>query len=150
MRATIFLISTFCAAGIAAAQPLSVAKGQWTVSSDIYFSGTMDGEEVSVAPEHDVENACWSLPEEVEFDASTLLDAMEGCVANGSRATSYSLDLDVMCDFGGMPMSGPAEVAVSEGGGAFMARIRLQSDMPGADIQADMVMMGQRTGACAP
>jgi hypothetical protein len=47
-------------------------------------------------------------------------------------------------------MKGPAEVAISEDGGAFMARIRLQSDLQGADVQADMVMMGHRTGACTP
>jgi hypothetical protein len=150
MRNTAVFLSTLFMAGIAAAQPLSVAKGQWTVSSDIYFSGTMDGADVSVPPEFAVEDACWSLPEEVQFDASTLLTALEGCTASRSRATSYSLDLDIICDFGGMPMNGPAEVAISEDSGAFMARIRLQSDLQGADVQADMVMLGHRTGACTP
>lgn len=150
MRGIFFLISPLLIVGAASAQVLSVAKGQWTVSTDIYFEGTVDGADADIAPEFVVENACLSLTEEVEFTAESLVQAMAGCHSAGSRTTTYSVDVDLVCDFEGVPMKGPAALAVSEGGNSFLAWIRLKSDYPDVDIDADMVMIGHRTGACAP
>ena len=72
----------------------------------------------------------------------------EGCIATDSRAKVHSFDMDLVCDFSGVPMTGGAEFAVSEGGGSVSGRIFLSGASDEISIEAEGLLLGHLTGTC--
>lgn len=148
MRPVIMLLSLALAAGPALGEPLKVAKGMWSVTSDIYMTATVDGEAVDIPSEHSTIEECWATDEEVTIDEG-IANYMGECTAGQSWAQGHSFDIDLYCDFDGIPMNGTAEFAVSKGGGSFSGRIFLSGGVDGADMTAEALMIGHSTGTCA-
>jgi hypothetical protein len=147
MRLSFLALSCLACAAPALADPLKVAKGMWSTSTDIYFSVTANGETIDVPSEHSTLDECWMSDQEVTIDES-MASFFEGCTSAGSRGTPYSFDMDLTCDFDGMPMSGTAEFAVSKGGGQFSGRLFLTGGSEGVEMNAEGLLLGHRTGTC--
>ncbi|MFN7164417.1 MAG: hypothetical protein ACK4P2_06310 [Hyphomonas sp.] len=147
MRAALFLAPLLLITAPAIAEPLSVAKGMWSTTSDIYFNVQADGEVLDIPPEHSSLEECWSTDEEVAIGEG-LVNFFEGCTSPGSSSKAHSFDMDLTCDFDGIPMTGVAEFAVSKGGGSFSGRMFLKGQSDGAQFEAEALLIGHRTGAC--
>lgn len=148
MRPVILLAPLFLIAGLAAAEPLAVAKGMWSTTSDIYFKAEADGQTIEIPPEHSSLDECWYTDEHVDISEG-LAAFFEGCTSAGSRSKAHAFDMDLVCDFDGVPMSGVAEFAVSKGGGSFSGRMFLSGEADGARFEAEALLLGHRTGSCS-
>ncbi|MGE6696773.1 hypothetical protein ACQKH5_03720 [Hyphomonas sp. NPDC076900] len=147
MRPILILAPFLLAAATAQAEPLKLAKGMWSVTSDIYMSVLVYGEAVEVPSEHSAIDECWSTDEEVTIDEN-IASYMGECTAGDSVATAYSFDIILYCDFDGVPMEGSAEFAVSKGGGSFSGRMFLSGSENGAEVTAEALMIGHNSGTC--
>lgn len=147
MRPFILLLPLLYAAGPALGEPLKVAKGMWSVTSDIYMSVVMDGEDLDVPSEHSLTEECWSTDQDVTIDES-IASYLGECAAGESWAQAHAFDIELYCDFDGVPMSGMAQFAVSKGGGSFSGRMFLSGGLDGADMSAEALIIGHRTGVC--
>lgn len=147
MRLPLLVLPCLLMATPALADPLQVAKGMWSTSTDIYFYVTADGETIDVPPDHSTLDECWATDEEVTIDDS-MADLFEGCVSAGSRSRAHSFDMDLVCDFEGVPMSGTAEFAVNKSGGQFTGRLFLSGESDGLLMEAEGLLLGYRTGTC--
>lgn len=148
MRLPTLLAPLLILASPAVADPLQVAKGMWSVTSDIYMSAVIDGQPIDIPSEHSTVEECWSTDQDVTIDEG-IATYMGECTTGQSWAQGHSFDIDLYCDFDGIPMNGTAEFAVSKGGGSFSGRIFLSGGADGADMTAEALMIGHRTGACA-
>jgi hypothetical protein len=148
MRRVLLLLPVLLLAGPALGEPLKVAKGMWSVTSDIYMSAVIDGAPVDIPSEHSTIEECWSTDQDVTIDEG-IATYLGECTTGQSWAQGHSFDIDLYCDFDGIPMNGTAEFAVSKGGGSFSGRIFLSGGTDGADMTAEALMIGHTTGACA-
>lgn len=148
MRVATILVPLMLAAAPALAEPLKVAKGMWSSSTDIYFDVTVDGEPMEVPPDHSVVKECWSTDEEVTIDEG-MISWFEGCKATGLRSEAHAFGMDLACEFDGVPMTGTAEFVVNKDQDGFAGRLLLTGYLEGARLLADGVLLGHRTGACA-
>ena len=147
MRRILLIAPLFLMAAPALAEPLQVTKGMWTATTDIYFNVMNGGQLTEVPPEHERIDECWSKDEEVTLDEG-LVDYFEGCQVVDTYTTSYSIDFDLSCDFSGLPMTGLASFAVSNGGDSFVGRIYLDGASGAMTAEAEALMIGHRTGTC--
>lgn len=147
MRPAFLLAPFLMFAAPALADPLMLAKGNWSTTSDIYFTVTANGETRDIPSEHSTLEECWMTDQEVTIDES-MASFFEGCIATGSRSKAHSFDMDLACDFDGVPMAGVAEFAVSKGGGSFSGRIFLSGTSDDLVLEAEGLLMGHLAGTC--
>lgn len=147
MRLPLLVLPALLFAAPVMAEPLKVAKGMWSTSSDVYFFVTSNGETVPIPPQHSTLDECWTKDEEVVIDES-MADLFEGCVSAGSRSRAHSFDMDLVCEFDGTAMSGTAEFAVNKSGDQFTGRFFLAGGSDGLEMEAEGLLLGYRTGAC--
>ena len=147
MRLPLLILPCLLFATPVQADPLQVAKGMWSTSTDIYFSIVQNGEAVIIPPDHSTLDEWWATDDEVTIDES-MAALFEGCQSAGSRGTAHSFDMDLVCDFEGVPMSGTAEFAVNKSGGQFSGRLFLSGEADGLLMEAEGLLLGYRTGAC--
>lgn len=142
------LLAPFLAAPLAQAQSMSVNKGQWSLSQDLYYEATADGEALDLPPEFNTLEECWSLDEEVLIDES-MVEMFEGCVSRGVSSLPYGLEIKVSCNFDGLPVNGALTFSVSHDKDSFAAHMDLASP-PGnpVDFKSQILMLGHRTGTC--
>ena len=148
MRPAIALSALMFAAAAAGAQSMSVNKGQWFVSQDIYYDVSANGEVIDIPSEFSTIDECWSLDEEVLIDES-MVEMFEGCVSTGVTPKPYGMDIGLSCNFEGIDVDGSALFSVANSRDAFVAQVNLTS-LPGAELDFDshILMIGHRTGAC--
>lgn len=148
MRLPLLLIPAFLMTAAAEAQSISVNKGQWVVSQDMYYDATANGEDLDIPSEHSTIDECWSLDEEVLIDES-MVELFEGCVSNGAISQPFGLEISLSCSFDGLEVDGSALFTVSHARDSFAANLYLatQADNP-VDFQSHIVMIGHRSGAC--
>ena len=147
MRLPALIVSWLIFAWPAAAEPLQVTKGMWSVTSDIYISATAEGEPIDVPSEHSVVDECWMTDEEVTIDES-MAAHFGGCYADNSVSKAHSFDMGLVCDIEGVPMTGAAQFAVSKGGGSFVGRMFMLGEDGVLGMEAEALLIGHRTGAC--
>lgn len=147
MRLSFLVLAGLLLAAPAAADPLQVAKGMWSTSTDIYLFITANGEAIDVPSEHSTLDECWSTDEHVVIDES-MANMFEGCVATGSRGSAYTFGMDLACDFDGFPVEGSAEFMVNKAGDMFSAQLVLAGNTDGMALNAEGLVIGHRTGAC--
>lgn len=148
MRPAIALSALLLAAASAGAQSISVNKGQWVVTQDIYYEAAANGETIDIPAEFSSVNECWALDEEVLIDES-MVEMFEGCVSTGVTPKPYGLDIGLSCNFEGIDVAGSALFSVANGRDAFVAQVNLAS-LPGDVLEFDshILMIGHRAGAC--
>ncbi|MBI1254973.1 MAG: DUF3617 family protein [Hyphomonas sp.] len=147
LRLSFLLLPALLFAAPVSADPLQVAKGMWSTSTDMYVSLSTNGEAVDDASEHSALDECWSADEEVLIDES-MADMFEGCAATRSRGNAYSFALDLACDFEGFPMNGAAEFMVNKARDMFSVHLLLSGDSDGSVMTAEGLIIGHRTGTC--
>jgi len=148
MRLLMILLPALLTAAAAEAQSISVNKGQWHVTQDVYYEASADGEPLDFPAEHSAVDECWMLDEEVMIDAS-MVEMFEGCSATDVNSREFGLDIGMICDFDGLEVDGAAQFSVSHGKDSFVAQIYLQSIARApVDFQSHIVMIGHRTGTC--
>ncbi len=147
MRTPFLFLSALLFAAPVLAEPLKLAKGMWSTSTDVYFYVTAEGDPVDASADHSTLDECWSTDEEVTIDES-MVAMFEGCVSAGSWGTSYSFDTDLVCEFEGVPMTGAAAFVVNKGGDRFSGRLFLTGSSDGLEIEAEGLLLGHRTGTC--
>lgn len=148
MRLPLLLIPALLMTAAAEAQPISVNKGQWYVTQDMYYDASVNGEAIDLPPEHTAIDECWSLDEEVLIDES-MVEMFEGCVSTGAVSHPFGLDIGLSCDFDGLELGGSAFFTVNHGRDSFAANLELAS-LAGDPVkfQSHIIMIGHRTGAC--
>ena len=148
MRLSLILTSLLFSAAAAQAEPLSVNKGQWRVSQDIYSAATVEGEPLDLPAENSIVDECWSLDEEVLIDESMVAE-FEGCVSTGVATRPFGMEIGLECEFDGLDVEGSAQFALSHDRDSFVAQIDLASPTTyPVDFQSHILMIGHRTGAC--
>ena len=148
MRSIFAFAALFLVGAAAQAEPLSVNKGQWYVTQDIYYEATAEGEPLDFPSEHSSVDECWMLDEEVLIDVS-MVDMFEGCAATGVITKEFGLDIGLACDFDGLEVEGSAQFSVSHGRDSFVAQVYLESlQTDPVDFQSHILMIGHRSGAC--
>ena len=147
LRLSFLVLPALLFAAPVSADPLQVAKGMWSTSTDMYVSASANGEAVDDASEHSTLDECWSTDEEVLIDES-ISDMFEGCAATGRSGNAYSFALDLACDFEGFPMNGAAEFVVNNARDMFSVQLLLSGESDGLVINADGLVIGHRTGTC--
>lgn len=149
MRPAFILASLIVFAASAQAEPLSVNKGQWAVSQDIYYEASASGEKIDIPSEHSSVEECWSQDEEVLIDES-MVEMFEGCVSTGATAMAYGLDIGLSCNFDGLEVNGSALFSLSHDRDSFVAQVNLASPPEDiVDFRSHMLMIGHRSGTCA-
>ncbi len=147
MRPALILTSLLILAAPAIADPLMLAKGNWSTTSDIYFTVTAGSEVLDIPSEHSSLEECWMTDQEVTIDES-MASFFPGCTSTGSRGKAHSFDMDLTCDFDGVAMTGVAEFAVNKSGDSFSGRIFLAGSEGDASFEAEGLLLGHLTGTC--
>ena len=148
MRLPLIVLPALLFAAPVMAEPLKVAKGMWSTSTDIYLTVAADGEPLDMPPEHSTLDECWSADEDVIIDES-MASLFEGCVSAGSWGKAHSFDMELACEFDGIPMTGTAQFAVNKSGNQFSGRLFLSGGSDGLLLEAEGLLLGYRTGTCA-
>lgn len=148
MRTALTLATLLLAAAAAQAQSISVNKGQWSVTQDIYYEVSAGGDPIDIPPEHTAIDECWSLDEEVLIDES-MVEMFEGCVSTGTTAKQFGMEIGLACNFDGIDVDGAALFSVAHSRDSFAAQIYLASPSGDEiDFQSHILMIGHRTGTC--
>lgn len=148
MRSALTLAILFLTAAAAQAQSISVNKGQWSVTQDIYYDVNVAGEPLEIPSEFTAMEECWSQDEEVLIDES-MVAMFEGCTSTGVSSKQFGLDIGLFCNFEGIDVDGSAKFAVSNGKDSFVAQVYLASPSGDEiDFQSHILMIGHRTGIC--
>lgn len=148
MRNLLITASLLLTAAAAQAEPISVNKGQWFVTQDIYYEASSYGEALDFPAEHTSLDECWMQDEEVLIDES-MVEMFEGCSATEVVSKSFGLDIGLACNFSGMDVSGSANFSVSHGRDSFVAQVYLATPQGSElDFQSHILMIGHRTGTC--
>lgn len=148
MRLAVLILSLALWPASALAEPLKVAKGMWSVTTDIYFLIQNEGEDMGVPPEHTAVEECWATEQEVTIDES-MAAFFPGCVSTGTHSQSHSFDMDLSCNFEGIPITGVAEFAVNKPGDQFSGRLFLSGLSGALSIDAEALILGHSTGTCS-
>lgn len=144
----VLILAPLLLAAAAQAEPLMVNKGQWSVTQDIYYDATANGQAIDLPAEFSTIDECWSLDEEVLIDES-MVEMFEGCVSTGAVAEEFGLDIGLSCDFDGIEVEGGVLFSVSNGKNSFVAQVDLASVSPDpVDFKTHILMIGHRTGSC--
>jgi hypothetical protein len=147
MRLAFLVLSALLFAAPVRAEPLRLAKGMWSTSTDVYLYVTAEGEPVDAPADHSTEEECWSTDEEVTIDEG-MVAMFEGCVSAGSWSTTYSFDMDLVCEFEGVPMTGAATFVVNKGGDGYAGQLFLTGSSDVLEMEVEGLILGHRTGAC--
>lgn len=147
MRCLIPLLPALLLAGAASAQTITVAKGEWTLSTDLYLTGEINGEPLDEPADSQTITECWLQDDEVELDESML--AMDGCTTVGGSRTDYSIDLKLSCSMEGIPMDGAVLMSTNAARDMIAGRFLLDSRDPVLKIRSEGIIMGRRVSACA-
>lgn len=148
MRPALTLATLLLAAAAAQAQSISVNKGQWSVTQDMYYEVSAAGEVIDIPSEHSAIEECWSQDDEVLIDES-MVEMFEGCVSTGVTANQFGMEIGLACNFDGIDVGGAALFSVSHGRDSFAAQIYLASPSGDEiDFQSHILMIGYRTGTC--
>lgn len=147
MRCLTLLIPALLMAGAASAQTIIVKKGEWTVSSDLYLTGQVDGESLDEPVESQTITECWLQDDEVEIDESML--AMDGCMTVGGTRAEHAIDMKLSCVLEGIPMDGSVTIATNSARDMFTSRFLLDSRDPVIKVRSEGIIMARRTGSCA-
>lgn len=103
---------------------------------------------VEIPSEHTALKECWMTDQEVTID-ETMAKFFGGRYAPGCSGTAHAFDIDVSCDFDGVPMTRVAEFAVRNDGVNFSGRVFLMGESGGVALTGETRMIERRTGACA-
>jgi len=147
MRCLVLWLPALLIAGAASAQTITVEKGQWTYSTDIYLSGQVDGESIDEPTESMTDSECWALDEEVELDESMIL--MEDCETVAGHHTDYALDMTLRCLIGGIPMDGSVVMATNAARDMVSGRFLIHGKDTDYQIRVEGIIFARRTGACS-
>lgn len=147
MRCLTLLIPALLIAGTASAQKIVVEKGEWTISTDIYLTGEVDGQILDEPVESESVTECWLQDDEVELDESML--AIDGCTTVRGDRTDYSMDLQLSCVMEGIPMDGSVFMSTNAARDMMAGRFLLESRDPVIKVRSEGIIMAHRTGTCA-
>lgn len=148
MRILVTAVSLLLTAATAQAEPISVNKGQWFVTQDIYYEASNNGEPLDFPAEHTTLDECWMQDDEVLIDES-MVAMFEGCSATEVVSKSFGLDIGLACNFSGMDVAGSANFSVSHGRDSFVAQVYLATlTSDPLDFESHILMIGHRTGSC--
>lgn len=147
MRQILLSIPAFFLAGTAAAQSLQVEPGLWRTTTDVYFEGVVDGEDISEAPSSDELTECWLTEEEITLDPS-ILSGIEGCELGDVTWTAFGMSAPLICTAEGLSMDGYVDFAVSYDKQSFTGRMNLVGWNDTASVVTDGVLISHRVGAC--
>jgi hypothetical protein len=147
MRLFLPALGALWLAAPALSEPLKVAKGMWATSTDVYISLIQNGERTHLPPEHSTLDECWSSDEQVVIDEG-MADLFDGCVVDGSQGGAHFFDMDLVCEFEGIPMTGTAQFAVNRSGDQFSGRVFFSGGDDELELDAEAVLLGYRTGTC--
>jgi len=147
MRLFLPVLGALWLAAPALSEPLKVAKDMWATSTDVYISYIQNGETIRLPSDHSPLDECWSSDEEVVIDEG-MSDLFDGCVLAGSRGGAHFFDMDLVCEFEGIPMTGMAQFAVNRSGDQFSGRVVFSGGSDELELDAEAVLLGYLTGTC--
>ncbi|MEM9053996.1 MAG: hypothetical protein AAGB16_01610 [Pseudomonadota bacterium] len=125
---------------------LTVKKGKWASSQSIRTILTVDGETTQMPPEIETDVECWNTDEDTRLGPSML--GLDECTIVNAETTTSKLDLDLSCNFDGVPMNGDVTVTVSEDEEVVKGLINFSTEMNGASVTADGVLTAIYVGRC--